>query len=54
VAKLVKVEDWWGAWWEALHYNPTIVQALITLRQNSSAAAHLSILRVADIVTWMK
>jgi hypothetical protein len=43
---------WWSAWWGALHNNPPIVQALIALR-HSADAGHLSLLRVADIVTWM-
>ena len=44
---------WWTAWWTVLTGNPRIVAKLTALRANEPLAAHLSLLRVADIVVWM-
>lgn len=43
---------WWRPWWETLADDPDIVARLEEIRR-LSGAAHLSLLRVADIVIWM-
>ena len=44
---------WWRPWWEALTEDPTIVEQLGDIRQKAGTpAAHLSILRTADIIIW--
>ena len=45
--------DWWPLWWSALHGNPTIVARLKQLRK-AAGAPHLSLLRTADIILWMR
>jgi hypothetical protein len=39
-------------WWEALTGDPAVVAHRGEIRQ-ASGAAHLSLLRVADIIVWM-
>ena len=47
-------EGWWQLWWEALHENPGLVDHLCQIRSAAGAnAAHLSVLRTADIAIWM-
>jgi len=44
---------WWRPWWEALTDDPKIVKQLGDIRQKAGTpAAHLSILRTADIIIW--
>jgi hypothetical protein len=43
---------WWRPWWETLTGDPAVVAHLGEVRQ-ASGAAHLSLLRVADIIVWM-
>jgi hypothetical protein len=43
---------WWRPWWETLTADPEVVARLGAIRQ-VSGSAHLSLLRVADIVIWM-
>lgn len=45
---------WWEPWWKALAQNPDIVERLEELRREVDVASHLSLLRVADIVIWMR
>lgn len=44
---------WWRPWWEAMQ-DERITSTLGSLRTGEPAAAHLSLLRVADIVIWMR
>jgi hypothetical protein len=44
---------WWRPWWEALTTEPRIPDRLASIRL-ASDAADLSLLRIADIVLWMK
>ena len=46
--------DKWRVWWLALSQNEALTQRLASVRDAAPDADHLSILRVADIVTWMR
>ncbi len=48
-----KADPWWRPWWETLTGNPEVIAHLREVRQRSGAE-HLSLLRVADIVVWMR
>ena len=51
-ALLQRAKPWWRPWWHTLAADPDIVGRLDQIRQ-TSGSAHLSLLRVADIVLWM-
>jgi hypothetical protein len=54
VKTLGNAGNWWANWRNALYNNPAIVTQLVGLRSTAGQnAGHLSLLRVADIVTWM-
>lgn len=44
---------WWQAWWSALNTHPDIVAGLHAIG-DAAEAPHLPLLRVADIVIWMR
>ena len=44
---------WWRPWRDALASDPTLVRDLADIRE-SAHRPHLSLLRVADIVIWMR
>lgn len=43
---------WWRPWWEALSSDQRITDRLAAIRLDSDA--NVSLLRIADIVLWMK
>lgn len=50
---LGKGQLWWRPWWEALSSSPVTVHRLMELR-SEVGLPELSLLRVADIVIWMR
>ena len=50
---LGKTDNFWKSWWQALHERGDIVDRLKQLRHEADKP-HLSLLRVADIVIWMR
>jgi Family of unknown function (DUF6308) len=50
---LTKHTPWWRPWWLALSTSPSTIERLRTLREKAGSP-ELSLLRVADIVIWMR
>ncbi len=46
-------DDWWRPWWIALSTDDALVSRLREIRQ-LAGTPHLSLLRVADIVIWLR
>lgn len=46
-------DEWWRPWWQTLRTEGAVVAQLQLIREVAEAP-HLSLLRVADIVIWMK
>jgi hypothetical protein len=47
-------DKWWQYWWQALQESNHLVMKLESFRQQVPDAETLSLLRIADIIIWMK
>lgn len=52
-AALYRGDDWWRAWWYELTTRPELPERLAKIR-DGAATPHLSLLRVADILVWVR